>query len=148
MTIVRLAEPRDAADIQRIFERSLRQASWLPQGVDPDTDFLRNSAGETVYVGLSPQGEVAGLVSLYTPGKFIHHLYVDADSQRQGIGAALLSSLENWLPKPWYLKCVTANARARAFYARCGWIETETAMGSQGEYVVLRKFGEIRGLSA
>ncbi|NDG42296.1 MAG: GNAT family N-acetyltransferase, partial [Betaproteobacteria bacterium] len=78
MITVRLAEPRDAADIQRIFERTLREADWLPKGADPDTDFLRNSGGETVYVGLSPQGEVAGFLSLYTPGKFIHHLYVES----------------------------------------------------------------------
>jgi len=148
MITVRLAEPRDAADIQRIFERTLREADWLPKGADPDTDFLRNSGGETVYVGLSPQGEVAGFLSLYTPGKFIHHLYVEAGRQRQGVGVALLNSLESWLPKPWRLKCVTINTPARAFYARCGWVETETAMGSQGEYVLLRKFAEIQALKA
>ena len=135
---VRIAEAADAAAIQGIFERALRSADWLPEGAEPDCDFKRNAAGETVLVCVSEDGQVRGFLSVYAGGAFVHHLYVDAPFQRQGVGAALLAWLDGWLPKPWRLKCVAANTAARAFYARRGWIETEHNLGSQGPYIVLR----------
>ena len=139
---VRAAEPADADQIQAIFEQSLRGADWLARAADTeiDTDFKRNSSGEAVYVCLSPAGRVSGFLAVYTAGAFIHHLYVAPAAQRQGVGRALLAALAGTLPKPWRLKCVTANLAARQFYASTGWVETEKAMGSQGEYVVLRQF--------
>ena len=136
--LVRPATPADAADLQRIFDHALRDADWLPAGAEPDTDFARNSTGEEVWVCLSPEQHVIGLLSVYVARAFVHHLYVDAAHQRQGVGAALLDSMQSWLPQPWRLKCVTANTAARAFYARCGWVETEHNLGSQGPYVVMR----------
>ena len=137
---VRAAEPADADQIQAIFEQSLRQADWLPPGTEIDTDFKRNSSGEAVLVCLSPTGRISGFLAVYAAGAFIHHLYVAPDAQRQGVGRALLAALADMLPKPWRLKCVTANQAARQFYAHTGWVETEKALGSQGEYVVLRQF--------
>ena len=137
---VRAAEPADADQIQTIFEQALRQADWLAPGADIDTDFKRNSSGEVVYVCLSSAGQVSGFLAVYATGAFIHHLYVAQDAQRQGVGRALLAALAEVLPKPWRLKCVVANQAARQFYARTGWVETEKALGSQGEYVVLRQF--------
>ena len=137
---VRPAIPADAAAVQTIFERALLDADWLPPGAQPDTDFQRNAQGEAVYVAVAPDGRISGVIAVYVAGAFIHHCYVAASAQRQGVGRALLQSLDGWLPRPWRLKCVVVNARARAFYASQGWTETERAMGSQGEYVVLRRF--------
>ena len=139
---VRAAEPADDDQIQTIFEQSLQQADWLARaaGTEIDTNFKRNSSGEAVYVCLSAAGRVSGFLAVYSAGAFIHHLYVAPDAQRQGVGRALLAALADTLPKPWRLKCVTANLAARQFYARTGWLETEKALGSQGEYLVLRQF--------
>ena len=137
---VRAAEPADADQIQAIFEQALRAADWLAPGGEIDTDFKRNSSGEAVYVCLSPAGRISGFLAVYAAGAFVRHLYVAPDAQRQGVGRALLAALAAGLAKPWRLKCVTANLAARQFYARTGWVETEKALGSQGEYVVLRQF--------
>ena len=135
---VRPATPADDAPIQALFESAIASARWIPDEAPRDTDFKRNSGGESVYVSCADDGRVTGLLSVYVGGAFIHHLYVAPACQRQGIGAALLDSMQAWLPKPWRLKCVVANGSARAFYARLGWIEIETNVGSQGPYVVLR----------
>ena len=137
---VRAAGPADADQIQAIFEQSLRGADWLAPGAEIDPDFKRNSSGEAVYVCLSPAGRISGFLAVYVAGAFVHHLYVAPFAQRQGVGSALLAALAQELPKPWRLKCVTVNHAARQFYARTGWVETEKALGSQGEYVVLRQF--------
>ena len=135
---VRSATPADDAQIQALFESAIASARWIPDEAPRDTDFKRNSGGESVFVCCAVDGRVTGLLSVYVGGAFIHHLYVAPSCQRQGIGAALLDSMQAWLPQPWRLKCVVANGAARAFYARLGWHEIETNMGSQGPYVVLR----------
>ncbi len=137
---VRPAAPADDAAVQTIFERALLDADWLPPGAAPDTDFKRNAQGEAVHVAEAPGGRVCGVLAVYVAGGFIHHFYVAAHAQRQGVGRALLQSLDTWLPRPWRLKCVTVNSRALAFYTSQGWVETDRAMGSQGEYAVLRRF--------
>lgn len=139
---VRPALHADDVAVQRIFEQALLGADWLPADAAVDTDFKGNSSGETVFVCCSGDGVVLGVLAVYAPGAFIHHLYVDAAHRGLGVGALLLASLDSWLPRPWRLKCVTANRAARRFYQRGGWTETEVAMGSQGEYVVLRRFAE------
>ena len=141
MLTVRLAQPSDAPAVQGIFERALRAADWLPEGAEPDTDFVRNSSCETVHVCSDADGVLLGFIAVYEPGSFVHHLYVDAAHQGQGVGRAILTAVVDSRPdKPWRLKCVLSNTAARAFYARTGWRETETAMGSQGLYTVLRKW--------
>ncbi len=136
---MRPATDEDAAGIQALFALTLQQAAWLPPGAEIDTDFKRNSSCETVWVCPGPAA-LLGFIAVYAPGRFVHHLYVAPQAQGRGVGRALVDSLAPWLPKPWYLKCVLANQAARAFYARTGWVETERAMGSQGEYVVLRQY--------
>ena len=136
---VRLATAQDEAAVQGIFERAIRSATWLAADADADTDFKRNSSCEVVTVCATADGQVAGFMAVYEPGSFVHHLYVDDRYKQQGVGTALISSLDAWPDKPWRLKCVLSNAAARAFYARIGWRETETNLGSQGPYVVLRK---------
>ncbi len=135
---VRPARPQDAPAVQRIFAHSLQSSDWLPGAAEHDTDFARNSSGESVAVFEATDGAIAGFVSVYAAGAFIHHLYVDQAHQRQGVGRALLAWLQTWLPQPWRLKCVIANTRALAFYARCGWVETGRSVGSQGPYAELR----------
>src|ERR1700740_1090835 len=123
MFTVRQIEQSDAAAVQRLYERAVGGAVWLPVEVKADANFARVSQGESVFVCHGPEGRLVGLLSVYVPESFIHHVYVDPEFERQGVGTALLSSLETWLPLPWRLKCVIANTSARTFYAGHGWIE-------------------------
>ena len=139
MLTVRQLEQSDAAAVQRLYERAVGRAAWLPAEVKTDANFARSSQGESVFVCHGPEGRLVGLLSVYVPESFIHHVYVDPEFERRGVGTALLSSLETWLPLPWRLKCVTANASARAFYASHGWIEVGSGNGDQGPYVLLER---------
>jgi len=136
---VRQLEQSDAAAVQRLYERAVGRAAWLPAGVKADANFARASQGEAVFVCHGPEGRLVGLLSVWVPESFIHHVYVDPEFERQGVGTALLSSLETWLPLPWHLKCVRANASARAFYAAHGWIEIGSGDSDQGPFVLLER---------
>lgn len=78
-------------------------------------------AGERVDVA-EVDGVIAGFIGVYAEKQFIHHLYIAQPFRRQGIGAALLDSIEAWLPRPFRLKCVEANAEALTFYRSRGWV--------------------------
>jgi GNAT superfamily N-acetyltransferase len=93
---VRQLEQSDAAGVQRLYERAVARAVWLPAGVKADANFARASRGEAVFVCHDPEGRLVGLLSVYVPESFIHHVYVDPEFERQGVGTALLSSLETW----------------------------------------------------
>lgn len=80
-----------------------------------------------------------GLVGVWEPESFVHHLYVDVRFQRQGVGTVLLDALEGWLPKPWRLKCVQANHQALAFYHASGFRAIEAGQGRHGAYVLMEK---------
>ena len=140
MQTIRPATDADAPALQALFALTLIQATWMPEGAERDTNFQRNSQGEAVHVCIAPDGSLLGFVAVYVAGAFIHHLYVSPLAQGQGVGRALIDSMASWLPKPWRLKCVTANAQALDFYLHTGWQLTDKAMGSQGEYAVLRQF--------
>ena len=136
---VRAAKSTDAAAIQRFFERVIREAEWLPDSARSETDFVASSPGESVFVCYAANGELAGLLAVYVPEAFIHHLYVAPEHQRQGVGTALLGSLASWLPLPWRLKCVRANRSAQAFYQSVGWRQIGTGNSDQGPYLLLEK---------
>ena len=145
---VRQFEQGDAAAVQRLYERAVGRAVWLPAVAKADADFARASQGEAVFVCHGPEGRLVGLLSVWVPESFIHHVYVDPEFERQGVGTALLSSLETWLPLPWHLKCVIANTSARAFYATHGWIEVGSGNSDQGPFVLLeRRSGPSRDAS-
>ncbi|TMH81319.1 MAG: GNAT family N-acetyltransferase [Betaproteobacteria bacterium] len=142
MLQVRQLEQGDAPAVQRLYERAVRRAEWLPAAVKADPNFARASQGEAVFVYHSTEGRLVGLLSVYVPESYIHHVFVDPEFERRGVGTVLLSSLETWLPLPWRLKCVTANAPARAFYASHGWIEVGSGNSDQGPYVLLERRSE------
>jgi len=139
MLTVRQLEQSDAPAVERLYERAVARAVWLPAGVKGNPNFARSSQGEAVFVCHDPEGRLVGVLSVYVPDSFIQHVYVDPEFERQGVGTVLLSSLETWLPLPWRLKCVIANASARAFYATHGWIEVGSGNSDQGPFVLLER---------
>lgn len=140
MHFIRAATLLDSKSIQAIFFEANSYAQWLPPESRLKVDFATASEGETLFVCCNCENEVLGFVSVYEPDAFIHHLYVARHCQRQGIGAALLKSLEAHVIKPWHLKCAARNEMAMRFYLSQGWIEEDRAEGPEGSYVLLKKF--------
>jgi ribosomal protein S18 acetylase RimI-like enzyme len=60
----------------------------------------------------------------------LYQLYVSAEARGSGVAAALISDAESQLSakgvKVAWLACAIGNARAAAFYEKCGWRRTET----------------------
>jgi RimJ/RimL family protein N-acetyltransferase len=138
---IRAAVPADMPAVQKIFAACIGAADWLPESSRLQTDFARVSAGEIQYVATvgdeARSSDVLGFISVQPQESFVHHLYVRPDFFGQGIGGALLTSLESWLPTPWRLKCVRANYRALAFYLALGWHEIGEGESSDGAYAIL-----------
>src|SRR6185295_8677621 len=84
-------------------------------------DFEKQTTGEVVSVAVDQDEKIIGFVSVFESDRFIHHLFVHPDYQRNEIGRLLLGSLTRWLPRPYRLKCVAANQRACEFYRKNGW---------------------------
>lgn len=139
MYYTRRAETRDAEFVNAIFAEAVSSAQWLPMEATSNANFAKVSDSEMVIVCCREDGAVLGFISVYEVESFIHHLYVAPNCQGQGVGTALLHSLEAWLPMPWHLKCVERNENALAFYASQGWIEENRAQGPEGAYVLLKK---------
>ena len=100
MIDVRPATAADAPAVQRIYAASIGKAEWLPEQARLVTDFGQASVGEVVHVAATNCGEVLGFVSVQPDASFVHHLFVRANAQRQGVGGLLHASLEPWLPAP------------------------------------------------
>jgi GNAT superfamily N-acetyltransferase len=145
---VRAFLPADRSELEAIFLAGRIQAfDWVDPSRFLAQDFTEQTAGETVFVALAADGRPAGFISVWTPDRFIHHLYVKPDHQRRGVGRLLLHSLEAWLEEPWRLKCLLRNVRARRFYARLGWRDAGLGSDSLGEYAEMEFLKNPTGLT-
>ena len=144
---VRAATAADMPALDRLYCAVIGAAGWLPTAARTAGSFADAAAGERVFVTDAGAADraggsagLAGVIAVEADKAFVHHLYVAEDRRRQGVGAALLASLDLWLPRPWHLKCVSANRPALAFYAALGWIDVGAGVGAQGPYRLL-EFG-------
>ncbi len=135
---IRTATSRDLAHAKKIYDSVIRVADWLPKGSRTKPDFSSATAGEDIFVSVNANRDVTGFISVWSEDSFIHHLYVASSFRRMGVGTALLASLDTWLPRPWTLKCVSANVHAMAFYKSLGWVSETTENGPEGEYHLMR----------
>lgn len=139
MIQIRLAHNSDATTLQQLFQQFVYESDWLSELAKKDPNFAASTQGEKVFVAQSSSGEIIGLMSVWEANRFVHNLYVASSHQGKGVGTQLLDSLEGWLPRPWQLKCVTANTRAIGFYRTKGWKLIETSTGEDGPYFLLEK---------
>lgn len=79
---------------------------------------------------------VVGFVSAYLPDNFIHHLYVDSNYQKHGIGTELLKAILEKLKRPVGLKCLENNKSAVAFYERHGFEPIKKGISVEGVYIL------------
>src|ERR1017187_1168941 len=135
---IRRAEAKDSAVLARIFVESRLEAFyWQNPARFRLEDFVKETAGEAVFVAEDGSGKILGFISVWEPDRFVHHLYIAPDQQRRGIGKRLLESLLSWLPLPYRLKCKGRNETACAFYRKNDWVETGRGTDEHGEYLVL-----------
>ena len=133
--VIRPYQPHDSDACARIYVEARRDAFfWCDPARFRPRDFFADSVDEALYVAESG-GAVAGFMSLWTSGHFIHLLFVDPACFRQGIGSRLLDHAVALL-SPWaWLKCQQQNERALAFYRSRGWILGSTGDNEIGPWV-------------
>ncbi|WP_322044348.1 GNAT family N-acetyltransferase [Paraburkholderia sp. J67] len=136
---IRSATPTDLPALRELFLLA-RRATFVWQDADHFKleDFDTQTAGENVLVALDGDGDLVGFIAVWTPDRFIHHLYVDATNQRQGVGRALLGALPQWGVLRYALKCLTRNEAALAFYRAQGFIAVDAGVAEDGAYLLLQ----------
>jgi len=135
---LREAVPEDAPELQRLYADIRGGAEWLPPAGRLNADFARDSAGERVIVAVAPDGSIDGLIAVWEPQAFVHHLYVRECARRRGVARRLLESLQVSVPYPWSLKCLKSNAGALRFYRRLGWIGIASGNSGDGPYELMQ----------
>lgn len=122
-------------DLQRIF-LEVRQKTfyWLDTHNFHLSDFDHETQGEFVLVAMF-NNKVVGFISLWLPGNFIHHFYIDAEFQQHKIGTKLLEEAIQIMETPITLKCLKKNIKAIEFYKKRGFVATDKGISNHGEYI-------------
>ena len=132
MLIIRDYEDGDRLPLSILYQSIRRQEfSWVKKGEATLDEFARDTKGEAILVA-DDDGYPAGFLSIWTPSKFIHCLYVDRDCRRRGIGSALIEEAGERYGYPLHLKCMDVNEKAKAFYRDSGWKITQKEQLSYG----------------
>jgi GNAT superfamily N-acetyltransferase len=136
--ILREARPQDRPVCEQIFVAA--QPLAYPRQHQPTlgpADFESVTREEDLWVA-ELAGKVRGLVAIYSPARFIHHLYVDPAHMRQGIGQALVALALRRCGGGAELKCDEANRVAQAFYLAAGFRPVEWGWAPSGPWIRLR----------
>ena len=135
--IIRPYRPEDFAPINDLWRRA--RVSAFPDfqarkghTAEEDRAYFRTVilSKNTVFVA-EADGRAVGFMAI--AGDFIDQLYVDPDSQRQGVGAALISSAQALPPSGLHLVTFETNASGRAFYEKHGFRATRHGMSPSPE---------------
>ncbi|WP_044253321.1 GNAT family N-acetyltransferase [Rhodopirellula sp. SWK7] len=137
MITIRPAVESDTPRIARVYQDCMNTAEWMAEVRPELMDYERVTAGEMVFVAVDPSGGIVGFLSIWRPECFVHHLYVSESMRRQGVGKALLASLDSWLPRPWTLKCSFENVSALKFYQSLGWMIMSEGENEDGRYYLM-----------
>lgn len=97
-------------------------------------DFFSHTQGELLWLAQTPDGEIAGFMTLWVPDDFVHMLYVSREWQGKGAGTALLQALPHWPRHGYRLKCLVNNTGAKAFYTMNGFVVTGEGASAEGDY--------------
>ncbi|MDW5418684.1 GNAT family N-acetyltransferase [Iodobacter sp. CM08] len=91
-----------------------------------------------MFVAIGEDMQLVGFVSVWMAEPFIHHLYINPSHQRFGVGRALLTAVQQWLPLPWQLKCLIKNTAALNFYLSQGWVAVDSGESEDGKFITLQ----------
>ena len=129
-------KPAYAPALRRLFLDSRRATFHWQADQFKLSDFDTDTEGEMLLVALFGQ-EPVGFVSWWPPQNFIHHLFVDPQWLRRGVGRGLLNASLKQIPRPVRLKCQLRNENARAFYMSQGWEVEKQEENANGAYYVM-----------
>lgn len=126
----------DRTALQELFLKVRKETFvWKDQTKFDLLDFDKETHGEYILTAFS-ENKPAGFISVWMPNKFIHHLYIDREFQKQGIGKSLLEAIINEIGFPLRLKCLEKNTQAVAFYTKIGFTEKEKGGFGNDSYIL------------
>lgn len=110
----------------------LDETPWIPNlhNADQDTAFLQRLIARMDVVTLRNWRGAQGFMARQQ--ELIHALYLAPQARSQGWGTVLLDHAKTCAPRL-TLWTFQANIRARAFYARNGFVEVETSDGAAND---------------
>ena len=137
----RRAVRADAPALTAVYLRSFRAALPTVTLAHPDhevAEWMRDVViGERDTWTVERDGEPVALLSLDPPADdgptFLNHLYLAPESRGLGIGDSLMALAKAERPGGLQLWAFQANAPARRFYARHGFVEVELTDGLTNE---------------
>jgi len=133
--VIAPATASDVPTLARIYyEVRLATMTWVDPSLYRADDFALHAAGEDVLTAKSPDGKILGFISVWPADDFIHMLYVEPSSQGHGVGTRLLQALPDWPTRPYRLKCLTRNMKAKMFYERHGFRVTGNGVSEEGAF--------------
>lgn len=134
---IRLANDSDMQILHEIYNRVSKQTFfWYEESEFDSLDIIQDTIGETVYIA-SVDDVIAGFISIYELESFVHHLYVLAEFQSQGVGTALIAYAVKKSAVPLQLKCAVKNTRALLFYLKSGWNVVGNGENRLGYFLVM-----------
>lgn len=139
MMKIQYFQPQDMLPLSKLFLESRKKSwTWLDSSKWQLADFEAYTQNEIVLVAENSQ-QYLGFASIYLQDNFLHHLFVAPSLQNQGVGSTLLASAEQLFTDTGYLKCLTMNKTALAFYKNHDWKIVSTGESDEGAYVLMSK---------
>jgi len=136
---IRQFKEHDKTALAELFLESRVQSwSWLDSSKWSLEDFENFTQDEFILVAEQDQQHL-GFASIYKQDNFLHHLFISPDFQNQGVGSALLNAAEQLFTSTGYLKCLSENKQALAFYHRHNWKIIDTGDSEDGQYFLMSK---------
>ena len=134
--VLRPIRPADVTAAANLWVRARRAAHpAIPLPVHPDDEARAHFADvivPTSDVRLAVEGDqVVGVLALR--GRELDHLYLAPEHTGRGTGSALVRLAQQLQPDGLELWTFQSNTRARAFYARHGFVEVEATDGAGNE---------------
>jgi putative acetyltransferase len=124
----------DAPAVAAVFGAARDEAMpWLPRlhTAAEDRRFFAGVIEECEVLVVRGPAEIVAFLA--RKDDLVEHLYVRPESQRAGVGSALLDEAKSRHPAGLQLWVFQRNHGARAFYARHGFVEVRLTDGSANE---------------
>lgn len=135
---IRVFKETDRSILREIYFKSRKETfTWADSSGWNLNDFDNAIIEEEVLVAYN--GDILlGFIAFLKAESFIHHLYIDANHKKKGVGKALLTTAVGQMQNPVRLKCLIKNKPAVLFYKKQGWKFEMTGKDAMGSYYLLK----------
>ena len=129
---IRTARPDEYDEVARVW-----MESWVSTGLEDGSKYLlanlRARVPREVEKGWSlfvadDNGQIAAMLALQLPERYLDQLFVAPDYQGNGLGRRLLGFTREHLPDEIWLRCVRENDKAWRWYEREGFVFEKQAV--------------------